>query len=104
MSLFRATARIHWIPAFAGMTTKLLLQLNHDLVERLLADIVGGLDAAFLGEEDLARHDVALGIVLVDALGRRMGLDRHAVAGDLDQDVVEMMLVQLAALPRLEEP
>jgi hypothetical protein len=69
-------------------------------VKRLVADVHRGLDSALLGEDHVARRDVALDVVEAGPLAPRVGLEPggHLVARDLDHDVVVVVPVEVRLL------
>src|SRR5436190_6113038 len=85
------------ISSFSSATAS-VLQLDDDLAVRLAADIAGCLHAAAADEHGHAGDHLSLQIVLVGTLGVGLGDHRHAVAAELDQQMVELMAVRRAVL------
>src|SRR4051794_40116374 len=90
----------------SGSRPASLLELHDDLVVRLGPGIDRGLDAAFRDMRDHARYDGRLEVFAVGALRVGLGLDRDPVALHLDQQVVEVVPVDRAALSgcEIEDP
>src|ERR1700686_4519171 len=81
-----------------------ILELHHDLVERPLADVDGGLDAAAIPPQDVARGDLSLDPAGASPRAAGVGLEvgRHAVPRDLDHHVVVVVAVQRGSLAGIE--
>src|ERR1700704_3775891 len=79
-----------------------VLQLDEDLVVRLLAGVARGLDASALDVHHRARLDLALDVLLVLTQGVGLGDPGDPVAVDLHEQVVEVVAVDGAVLTRRE--
>src|SRR5262249_14243839 len=77
-----------------------LLQLDEDLAIPLPADVLRGLDATRLDVDRVAGEHVGFDVVLVRAFGIGLGDTGNAIAGDLHEDVVDRVLVNIRRLSR----
>src|SRR5215218_2434266 len=86
----------------AGVFMASVLQLDDELVVRNGADVASDLDAAAFHEHGLARGDLALEVRRERA--RAVGLlhRRDAITVEDHEDVVELVLVDVAVGPRWE--
>src|SRR6476620_4247601 len=85
---------------------RLVLELDDDLVERLVADIDGGLDATLLGEQHIAVEHVAFEALTRELVPRALAawleVRSNAIACDLHHEVVVLVLVNELLLAGLE--